>query len=161
MIRTVFILFIFSVFATSCSKSPVSAGCTLVESTLVAPSAEVASLQAWITANRPAALPHASGIFYEIILPGTGTTTPGVCSNITVKYTGYLLNGVKIDENLAGATFILGNLIVGWQKGIPLIKKGGTIYLYIPPTLAYGLNTVGSVPPNSYLKFSIELVDVQ
>jgi len=149
-------------FITSCSKSnDTPRGCTFTESTVVAPGSEVATLQVWINANRPAAIQHASGLFYEIITPGTGTITPGVCSTITVKYTGTTLNGVKFDENLVGAQFVLGSLILGWQKGVPLIKKGGLIYLYIPPTLGYGTAGSGSIPPDTYIKFSIELVDVK
>ena len=158
--NSVFVL-ILSLTLASCSKSVDPIGCIYTESTLVAPPAEIAYLQTWITANRPAAIQHSSGIFYEIVVPGTGTVTPAVCKTVTVKYTGWLLNGVQFDQNLIGAQFVLGGLIVGWQKGLPLIKKGGTIYLYIPPSLAYGAAGSGSIPPNSYIKFSIELVDVQ
>lgn len=161
MIRQFFILFSFSILLAACSKSSDSNKCSYSESTLVAPAAEIAILQAFVTANRPTAVQHPSGFFYDIISAGTGTVTPTVCSNVTVRYTGYLLNATKFDESLGGTTFPLGQLIVGWQKGLPLIKKGGTIFLYIPPSLGYGNVAVGSIPANSYLIFSIELFDVQ
>lgn len=162
MPRILFLLMAGVIFLSSCSKSnDAPAGCTFTESTVVAPGSEVATLQVWINANRPAAIQHSSGLFYEIVAPGTGTVTPAVCSTVTVKYTGTTLNGVKFDENLVGAQFVLGSLILGWQKGVPLIKKGGVIYLYIPPTLGYGSVGSGSIPPNTYIKFSIELVDVR
>ena len=69
------------------------------------------------------------------------------------------INNVKFDENLTGTTFALGGLILGWQKGIPLIQKGGSINLYIPPSLGYGANATGSIPANSILVFTIQLVD--
>ena len=146
--------------STGCKKSD-PGGCTYTESGAVAPASEIAALQAWVNTNHPAAIQHPSGLFYEIVNPGTGTATPSVCSQVTVKYTGYLTNGSKFDENLTGVTFTLGTLIVGWQKGIPLIKSGGTINLYIPPSLGYGNTAIGSVPANSYLVFVIQLMNVQ
>ena len=70
-------------------------------------------------------------------------------------------NGSVFDQNQAGVTFTLSQLILGWQKGIPLIKKGGSIKLYLPPSLGYGCNAVGAIPPGSNLIFSIDLIDVQ
>lgn len=161
--RLIFILLVLF-FINSCVKSDVNK-CNYTESSVVAPVNEVQTLQAYITANSIMATQHTSGLFYEISNPGTGATAT-VCSNVTVKYAGYIAsnganNGTKFDENVAGITFPLGSLIVGWQKGIPLIKPGGIITIYLPPSLAYGSSTVGSIPPNSYLKFDIQLVSVQ
>ena len=142
-----------------CKKSSPE-GCGYSESTLVAPASEVATLQAYITANHPTAIQHPSGLFYEITAPGSGAN-PAICSKVTVKYSGYLTTGAKFDENLTGVTFSLGDLIVGWRKGLPLVKKSGSITLYIPPSLGYGNRPVGSIPANSYLVFYIQLVDVQ
>jgi FKBP-type peptidyl-prolyl cis-trans isomerase FkpA len=74
---------------------------------------------------------------------------------------GTLTNGTQFDANTTGTSFALGQLIVGWQKGIPLSKKGGTINLYIPPSLGYGPNQAGIIPPNSNLVFTIQLMDFQ
>ena len=69
---------------------------------------------------------------------------------------------IQHSSGLFGTTFQLGNLIVGWQKGIPLIKPNGTIRLFIPPSLGYGVSGSGtSVPPNAYLIFDIQLTGVQ
>jgi FKBP-type peptidyl-prolyl cis-trans isomerase FkpA len=105
-------------------------------------------------------------VFYKITNTGTGAV-PGVCSGITVKYTGTLLSGSQFDQNTTGFSAVLGQLIVGWQKGLPIIKAGGSITLYIPPSLGYGSqdirNNSGTVviPANSNLKFTIELTAVQ
>lgn len=159
MIRKLFLLFVISYLFASCSKSPATGGCGYTESTAVATPTEIATLQAYVTGSHPAAILHSSGIFYEITSAGTGAT-PSICSTITVKYSGYLTSGFKFDENLAGTNFVLGQLIVGWQKGLPLIKKGGSINLYIPPSLGYGSTPNGNIPANSYLVFAIQLVDV-
>jgi len=162
MITRLIILFSFCITFVSCLKSKDDiSGCGFTESGLIAPASEVATLQAYVTANRPLAIQHPSGFFYEIFAPGTGTVTPGVCSNVKVTYAGYLTSGFKFDENTTGINFTLGQLIVGWQKGLPLIKSGGSINLYLPPSLGYGSTTVGSVPANSILLFSIQLLEVQ
>jgi FKBP-type peptidyl-prolyl cis-trans isomerase FkpA len=149
----------------SCLKSKTEQ-CAFQPSSAVAPAAEVNTLQGWISANRSAAIKDPSGFFYEITNSGSGATA-SVCSAVTVKYSGTLLNGSKFDENLTGFTEALGRLIVGWQKGIPLIKAGGSINLYIPPSLGYGskdvTNNSGAViiPANSNLIFNVQLISVQ
>ncbi len=159
MIRRLIILISFCAVMLSCKKSDTNS-CNYTASTVVVPASEMTTLQAWVAANKPAAILHPGGFYYEIIAAGTGTVTPEICSDVRVKYTGYLTTGFKFDEELTGITFRLGQLIVGWQRGLPLIKKGGTIYLYLPPSLGYGANAVGSIPANSILIFSIELVDI-
>lgn len=158
MIRRLLLLFSFSLVFFSCKKS--TPGCSFTASTVVVPTSEMTNLQAWVVANKPTAILHPGGFYYEIIAAGTGTVTPEICSNIRVKYAGYLTNGTKFDEELVGITFKLGELIAGWQRGLPLIKAGGTVYLYLPPSLGYGSNAVGSIPANSILIFSINLLDV-
>ncbi|MBS1512244.1 MAG: FKBP-type peptidyl-prolyl cis-trans isomerase [Bacteroidetes bacterium] len=146
-------------FFVSCKKSSGSS-CPYTESSFVAPASEQATLQAYINANHPGAIQHSSGLYYEITTPGSGTVTPGVCSTVLVQYIGKLTDGTVFDSNTTGVSFTLGQLILGWQKGIPLIKKGGIITLYLPPSLGYGANQVGSIPANSILIFNIQLMDV-
>ena len=166
MTRFFFLIIAFSIVLTSCNKSSDDNACPYTDSPAVAPSTEVDNLQTYITANYPAAIKHPSGFFYEIVATGTGAT-PNVCSNISFTYSGYLTNGTKFDESLTPVEFILGRLIVGWQKGLPLIRKGGQINLYIPPSLGYGNRDVRDannnivVPANSNLRFNLTLVDVK
>jgi hypothetical protein len=81
---------------------------------------------------------------------------------VTINYTGALASdGTIFDSTVGGepATFPLGNLIAGWQEGIPGMKVGGVRRLYIPATLGYGEQGSGSsIPPNSDLIFDIELL---
>jgi FKBP-type peptidyl-prolyl cis-trans isomerase FkpA len=89
--------------------------------------------------------------------------TPGICSYVTVNYKGTLTNGTVFDSTKTNnpASFTLISLIEGWKQGIPLIKKGGKIRLFLPPTLGYGASAVGGIPGNSILIFDIELLSVQ
>jgi FKBP-type peptidyl-prolyl cis-trans isomerase FkpA len=160
MFSRLIFLFSFCVVLAACTK-PADDTCTLTESAIVVPAAELTNLQAWVAANRPAAILHPGGFYYEINAAGAGTVTPAACSNVTVKYTGYLTNGYKFDENTVGVNFTLGRLIVGWQRGVPLIKPGGSINLYLPPSLGYGSQAAGSIPANSILLFTVQLVAVQ
>lgn len=101
----------------------------------------------------------ASGLQYRIIKPGTGKT-PEPTDEVTVNYSGKLINGNQFDssyERGEPTTFQLNNVIKGWTEGLQLIREGGKIELYIPPKLAYG----GRGPmAHRTLIFDVELVSV-
>lgn len=150
----------------SCKKND---SCAYTDSNLTATAAEKAYLQNYITTNSLTAVEHASGVFYTITNPGTGAS-PSICSSITVRYVGTIIpTGSQFDAStsVSGVSFTLGQLIVGWQKVLPLLKVGGSITLYIPPSLGYGAQNVRDaaqnivIPGNSYLKFTIDLLNVQ
>jgi FKBP-type peptidyl-prolyl cis-trans isomerase FkpA len=157
----IFILF------TSCKKQD---RCPYTDSGISASTTERTYLQNYLSTNSIAALEHTSGVFYNIALAGSGAI-PSICSTITVKYSGSIIpSGTVFDATTAGSSgsnFTLGELITGWQKALPLIKSGGKITLYIPPSLGYGQQNTRDnngniiIPGNSYLKFEIELVNVQ
>ena len=116
------------------------------------------TLDQYITTNKISATADGRGFYYTIQAPGSGTK-PTVSSNVTVNYTGKLTNGNTFDSG-KGVSFGLNQLIVGWQYGIPLIAPGGSITLYLPPSLGYGSQGSGSIPGNSVLIFTIDLVRI-
>lgn len=126
------------------------------------PASEVPQIQAYATANGITATAHSSGLYYEIIDPGSGPVA-NVNSKIKITYTGKFMNGNTFDEMLTPnePAWNLNGLIQGWIIGIPLIQKGGHIKLLIPSSLAYGCDQYYSIPGNSVLFFDIHLVDVQ
>ena len=136
-----------------CSKN--QPGCMPVK-----PEAEEPQIIAYAAGDSIHVNKHSSGIYYEIIDPGSGLT-PTLNSNLSVTYTGKLLNGTKFDEQTNPVDFNLSGVIEGWQIGIPLIRKGGRIKLIIPSAYAYGCNGSGSIPPNSALFFDVNLIDVK
>ncbi len=106
------------------------------------------------------AIRHESGLYYQIIEPGTGSVNYTASTAVTAKYTGRLLNGNVFDTSTFTSPNPLGKLIVGWQIGIPLIQQGGKIRLIIPSGYAYGKPGSGAVPSNAVLDFDIELLKV-
>jgi len=116
----------------------------------------------FIQKNNITAVKHSSGLYYQIVKPGSGSFTYPANTQITIKYEGRLLDGTVIDNGGGKEnTFVLNQLIEGWKIGIPLIQKGGEIRLIIPPNLAYGSQATGPVPANSVLDFTIQLINVQ
>jgi FKBP-type peptidyl-prolyl cis-trans isomerase FkpA len=148
----------------SCFKS--DNGCSFTENNVVAPASEQADLENYLsTSGITTAQKHPAGFYFEVQNSGTGIK-PNLCSIITVGYTGMLTNGDVFDQQQS-LSFQLGSLIEGWRKGLPLIQKGGSIKLYLPPSLGYGNADVKNsqgvvvVPANSILIFDIDLMDVQ
>ncbi|WP_029286876.1 FKBP-type peptidyl-prolyl cis-trans isomerase [Pedobacter sp. R20-19] len=116
----------------------------------------------FIEKNNIPATKDASGLYYQIIKPGTGSFTYPANTSITIKYEGRLLDGSVFDNGDGKEqNFMLSQLIQGWRIGIPKIQKGGEIRLIIPPGLGYGSSAAGPIPGNSVLDFTIQLSDAK
>lgn len=135
--------------------------CTYDPCQLKAPDSQVVKIETYLNTNGITAVKHCSGLYYTMVSPGTGDLSPTPCSAIAINYTGTLTNGNVFDKSTAPVSFSLMSLISGWKNGIPLMKKGGKIRLYIPPSLGYGPSANGSIPGNSILIFDVELLDFQ
>jgi FKBP-type peptidyl-prolyl cis-trans isomerase FkpA len=114
-----------------------------------------AAIQAYMKANSITATKDPSGLYYEVVTPGTGAY-PTANSLITVQYTGKLLNGTVFDSGSINAGQLSG-FIQGWKIGIPHINTGGRLLLLVPSALGYGSSANGSIPANSVLIFTIDL----
>ena len=105
----------------------------------------------------------ASGLRYIVEKEGTGAS-PSATSQVTVHYTGYLLNGTKFDSSVdrgQPATFGLNQVIPGWTEGLQLMKEGGKNKLIIPYQLGYGENGMPpTIPAKAWLVFDVELIKV-
>ena len=132
---------------------------------LAAPASEVTQLEAYLASASITATKHCSGMYYTIDAAGSGSSATA-CSTVGVKYKGQLTNGNVFDQTTTPVSFNLGSLIEAWKKGIPMIKPGGKIKLYCPPSLAYGSQVVRDgagntvIPANSILIFEVELINV-
>ena len=89
---------------------------------------------------------------------------------LLVSYQGTLMNGDQFDANFdfssfeavdgrKGFSFTLGagQVIEGWDKGLVGQRIGAVVELTIPADQAYGEASVGDIPPNSPLKFIVEV----
>ena len=90
---------------------------------------------------------------------------------IAVRYTLWLYDsskpenkGLQLESTLGADPFSFqlgaGDVIQGWERGVPGMRVGGRRRLIVPPSLAYGESRSGSVPPDATLLFEIELVSV-
>lgn len=106
-----------------------------------------------------------NGLQIEDLKIGTGSAAR-VGDTITVNYVGTLTNGTKFDSSIdRGTPFTtqigVGQVIKGWDEGIPGMKVGGIRRLIVPPSLGYGPQAVGSIPANSTLIFEVALLGIK
>ncbi len=147
----------------SCTKG--GDRCNFDDCAYKAPATEVQTLQNYLNVNGIITTQHCSGLFYTVVDEGTGAK-PDACSDVSVTYKGYLTNGNVFDQSTSPVPLSLPRTIMGWRIGIPLVKAGGKLILYIPPSLAYGDQEMKDnngnvvIPANSYLIFEITVVAV-
>lgn len=86
---------------------------------------------------------------------------------VEVHYTGWLeKNNKKFDSSVGKRPFSFklgaGDVIKGWDEGVPGMKVGGKRKLIIPPELGYGVRGAGDdIPPNATLVFEVELLKIK
>lgn len=123
---------------------------------------EKPKLDKYLADNKITTAPTASGLIYIETLKGKGKDHPKPEDEVTVHYTGMLLDGTKFDSSLdrgEPAKFPLMQVIPGWIEAIQLMTKGGKAKLIIPSSIAYGGRVGGPIPPYSTLIFEVELID--
>ncbi len=107
----------------------------------------------------------ASGLQYHVLKSAAPEAKkPPSGAVVTVNYEGKFTDGKVFDssyERKQPSTFPLGNVIQGWQEGVPMMKVGETWEFAIPAPLAYGDGDRGPIPGGSTLVFKIELLAIQ
>ena len=115
--------------------------------------------------STPGEVTTASGLKYIDEVVGTGNS-PKPGQNVTVHYTGTLVDGTKFDSSVDRGqpyTFRIGTggVIKGWDEGIMTMKAGGKRRFIIPAELGYGASgNPPKIPPNATLLFEVELLSV-
>ncbi len=110
----------------------------------------------------PGGTPPNKEVIKDLIV-GTGTEAKAGQS-VTVNYVGInYKSGKEFDSSWKRNepfTFTLGKgqVIPGWEKGIPGMKVGGRRELVIPPALGYGAKGSSTIPPNETLIFVVDLL---
>ncbi len=84
---------------------------------------------------------------------------------VTVDYVGRFVDGTQFDSSYdRGVPFTFtagaGQVIAGWDQGVPGMRVGGQRRLTIPAHLAYGNSPPAGIPVNATLTFDIELLSI-
>lgn len=107
----------------------------------------------------------ASGLQYKVMTPGDAkAANPTSASEVTVHYRGKLLDGTEFDSSYTRGTpasFPVNGVIKGWQEALVLMKPGAKWQLWVPPELAYDMNSRPPIPPGSLLVFEVELQSIK
>jgi FKBP-type peptidyl-prolyl cis-trans isomerase FkpA len=150
--KQLFFILIAFIFFSSCAK--------VEKPTMDYTAKNEQEIKDYIAKNNLTAQRSASGLYYVIDKPGTGTQ-PTANSNVTVAYKGYFTDGKVFDQsNATGISFGLNQVIQGWTEGISYFKTGGNGILLIPSHLGYGSTTNGPIPGGSVLIFEVKLISV-
>ncbi len=114
----------------------------------------------------PPSGPAPSKLETKELIAGTGAEAKAG-DTVTVNYVGVLYKGGKEFnaswETKEPFTFALGKgqVIPGWDQGIPGMKVGGRRELIIPAALAYGAKgSPPKIPANESLVFVVDLLGV-
>lgn len=116
------------------------------------------------------------GLQYVDMKVGTGAVVKSG-QTISVNYTGWVAstcqefdssfdshpdqNGQPQPPQPFSTPIGQGQVIPGWDQGIPGMKVGGIRRLFIPAALAYGTQGQGSIPPNATLIFDVQVLSAQ
>ncbi len=108
---------------------------------------------------------NSTGLYWRDVTVGTGVMAANGMT-VAVHYVGNLPNGTQFDANGPTATPFsfklgVGQVVPGFDEGVRGMKVGGRRQLIIPPSLGYGSQSVGAIPANSILVFTVDLVSAQ
>lgn len=106
-----------------------------------------------------------TGLYYKDLVNGNGAVVVNG-QTVAIHYVGNLPNGTQFDANNPPTmpfTFKLGagEVIAGFDQGVAGMHVGGRRQMILPPTLGYGAQVAGSIPPNSILVFTVDVVSAQ
>ena len=116
------------------------------------------------------------GVFYRVVDSGAANTLYTNSTQITVGDTGMLLTlnarvgQVFFETDTFHPTYVLGQLIKGWQYGVPEVGAGGRVEVIMASRYAYGhypqtqigqdYGLKNGLPGDAILDFYIRLYDV-
>lgn len=134
------------------------------EASAATPSEASGAKDADLATMGPASKTLDTGLVIEDLKVGTGDEAKAG-TKVTVHYTGWLTTGKKfdssVDRNEPFEFDLPGQVIKGWNDGVPGMKVGGKRKLKIPPALGYGDQGAGNdIPPGATLIFEVELLKV-
>lgn len=119
-------------------------------------------------AQAPAALPAdkvlPSGVALKWTAAGAGAS-PLATDTVQVHYRGTLPDGKEFDSSFKRGeptSFPLNRVVPCWTQALRHMKVGDTADITCPPATAYGERGIpGTIPPNTVLKFQVQLLAVK
>ncbi|MDR1212233.1 MAG: FKBP-type peptidyl-prolyl cis-trans isomerase [Spirochaetaceae bacterium] len=119
-----------------------------------------------VASQYPDLVEDPSGLLYKILKNGDGPRAePG--KTVGLSYRGMFISGEVFDDSdFTGRLleFVVGSgrVIPGFDQAVRDMRRGERRLVVIPPELAYGERGAGGViPPNAFLVFEMELVQVR
>jgi FKBP-type peptidyl-prolyl cis-trans isomerase len=105
-----------------------------------------------------------TSLVVEDVVAGTGALAQAG-DTVTVNYVGSFLDGQQFDNSYVTGRPIAfrigaGQVIAGIEQGVVGMRVGGKRRLTIPASLAYGSQGRGPIPPNTPLRFEVELLAI-
>ncbi|KAI8881640.1 peptidyl-prolyl cis-trans isomerase [Backusella circina FSU 941] len=106
------------------------------------------------------------GVTVETISPGDGKNFPKPGDKVTIHYVGTLQNGDKFDSSRDRndpfqCTIGVGQVIKGWDEGVPQLSLGQKAKLTCSFDYAYGERGYPPIiPPKATLIFEVELLAI-
>ena len=105
-----------------------------------------------------------SGLQYFVVKSGPDDgRSPVDGDTVTFDYEGKLVTGETFDSSYADGkplTGKVGRFVPGFDEALKLMRPGDEWVVWIPPALGYGERSVGTIPPNSVLRFKLALHNV-
>ncbi len=105
------------------------------------------------------------GMQYMVLSDGDGNfPLPG--QRVVLHYAAYLRQGRLVDRSIGSEPFRFtlgeGQVIDGWEQGIPLLREGTEAVFFIPSRLAYGEEgALPAVPPYATMVYFIKLLSIE
>jgi FKBP-type peptidyl-prolyl cis-trans isomerase FklB len=116
-----------------------------------------------VNKTKPGVVTTASGLQYLILKQGTGPK-PALSDKVKCDYEGKLIDGTVFDSSLKQGKpieFSVNGVIAGWTEALQLMNTGSKYRLFIPSSLAYGDQQMGSdIKPGSTLIFDVDLIEI-
>ncbi|MDD9952525.1 MAG: FKBP-type peptidyl-prolyl cis-trans isomerase [Zetaproteobacteria bacterium] len=113
--------------------------------------------------KKPGTKAQPSGLQYRVITAVKDGVSPKETDKVKVHYAGTLIDGSEFDSSYKRnqpATFVVNELIPGWQEALQMMKPGEKWEITVPSDLAYGEAPRPNIPSNSVLNFVLELQEI-
>jgi peptidylprolyl isomerase len=105
-----------------------------------------------------------SGLAYQVLKSGTGTTHPSARSTVTVHFSAWQNDGRMFESTMLAnhpALVSLATAPEGWREALCTMVAGEKTRFWIPAALAFGEHPANRFNPRGDLLYEIELLSVQ